>query len=575
MRFLAALSVALLLASPVYAQSTGGGGSGGGGGGGSGTVTSVACPSATITTSGACNPLPTTGTANDVPTATGTANGLQDPGGLSFSGGNQLQVGNGSNAGTLYLDSASGGGVHLLSATTANNDSATLPDNSGAIAELNLAQTWTAAQTLPSPLNLTNTGSTALFAGVRSEASLSSLYIAGSFAGQGPNSTGANKTWGEIDLVSRVPTAGSEEGLIDFRTIHTGGVLTADFSIDNGSFYLGNFGTRLIDASGNLTGASLTLSGTTGSTQCLQANTSGVVSGTGSACGGSGSSGANPTATAGLSAVNGSATTFLRSDGAPAISQAIVPTWTGLHTFNSPGATSTPSVAFTGTVFSGGSGTTTFPNIYVNQGTAPTTLDASGTELGINAPSGFAGDFLDFHINGGSSNFSVSATGTVTSNGSITGTTFTAGATNTFGWTGRGLISSPAAGAVQFGTTDTATATAQTVSFQSSTTAGTAGANALLNLSKGATTGIGGDLTVQAAPTGTVGYITALKISHLGVASISGGFTVATLPASPPTGSRGYVTDQLTACVAAGVALVGGGSVVCPAFYNGTAWVGD
>ena len=47
----------------------------------------------------------------------------------------------------------------------------------------------------------------------------------------------------------------------------------------------------------------------------------------------SGAAGANPTASVGLTAVPGSATTFLRSDGAPALSQAIVPTWTGLHTF--------------------------------------------------------------------------------------------------------------------------------------------------------------------------------------------------------------------------------------------------
>jgi hypothetical protein len=43
--------------------------------------------------------------------------------------------------------------------------------------------------------------------------------------------------------------------------------------------------------------------------------------------------GANPTGTIGLSAVNGSAGTFLRSDGAPALSQAIAPTWTSSHTF--------------------------------------------------------------------------------------------------------------------------------------------------------------------------------------------------------------------------------------------------
>lgn len=42
---------------------------------------------------------------------------------------------------------------------------------------------------------------------------------------------------------------------------------------------------------------------------------------------------ANPSATIGLTAVNGSASTGIRSDGAPALSQAIVPTWTGVHTF--------------------------------------------------------------------------------------------------------------------------------------------------------------------------------------------------------------------------------------------------
>lgn len=43
--------------------------------------------------------------------------------------------------------------------------------------------------------------------------------------------------------------------------------------------------------------------------------------------------GANPTASVGLTAVNGTATTYLRSDAAPALSQAIAPTWSGLHTF--------------------------------------------------------------------------------------------------------------------------------------------------------------------------------------------------------------------------------------------------
>jgi hypothetical protein len=47
-----------------------------------------------------------------------------------------------------------------------------------------------------------------------------------------------------------------------------------------------------------------------------------------------GTSFANPTASVGLTAVNGAATTAMRSDAAPALSQSIVPTWTGTHTFN-------------------------------------------------------------------------------------------------------------------------------------------------------------------------------------------------------------------------------------------------
>jgi len=50
--------------------------------------------------------------------------------------------------------------------------------------------------------------------------------------------------------------------------------------------------------------------------------------------GGGGAVGANPTATIGLTAVNGVATTFLRSDGAPALDQGITPTWTAKHTFS-------------------------------------------------------------------------------------------------------------------------------------------------------------------------------------------------------------------------------------------------
>lgn len=46
---------------------------------------------------------------------------------------------------------------------------------------------------------------------------------------------------------------------------------------------------------------------------------------------------ANPTASLGLTAINGVANTYMRSDAAPALSQSITPTWTGTHTFANSG----------------------------------------------------------------------------------------------------------------------------------------------------------------------------------------------------------------------------------------------
>ena len=45
--------------------------------------------------------------------------------------------------------------------------------------------------------------------------------------------------------------------------------------------------------------------------------------------------GGDPTVSVGLTAVNGTATTFIRSNGAPALSQSIAPTWSGAHVWTS------------------------------------------------------------------------------------------------------------------------------------------------------------------------------------------------------------------------------------------------
>lgn len=67
--------------------------------------------------------------------------------------------------------------------------------------------------------------------------------------------------------------------------------------------------------------------------------------------------GANPSATIGLTAVNGSATTFLRSDAAQALSQSITPSWTALHawTESTTSTTVAPLIALINTSTSSGS----------------------------------------------------------------------------------------------------------------------------------------------------------------------------------------------------------------------------
>jgi hypothetical protein len=279
--------------------------------------------------------------------------------------------------------------------------------------------------------------------------------------------------------------------------------------------------------------------------------------------------------------VSGTANQAVSNNGSTGCqSDALTITTTGVLVDPVAGAASTPAASFTGAPATnagvGCSATTCFPLFYINDGTGPTTFSTSGTEYGINAPSGFAGNFIDFHLNGGASVFSVTSVGTLsTAAGIAAGTNLTAAATGIISLSGRGQITSTAAAELHLGAADAATATAETLDLQNSTTAGNAGANAIFNLSGGATSGIGGDLTFQGTPTGTIGRTAAETISHLGVVKLSPGFIVSTLPASPPTGSRAYVTDQTTACPAAGAALTGSGAVTCPVFYNGSAWVGD
>ena len=89
---------------------------------------------------------------------------------------------------------------------------------------------------------------------------------------------------------------------------------------------------------------------------------------------------------------------------------------------NSYNATaSSPAKAFTGTWFTGGTGTTTKPQVLIEPtGATSTAWSTSGTGIGVNAASGFTGRLLDLQLNG-TSNFNITSTGAFTAVGGSSG----------------------------------------------------------------------------------------------------------------------------------------------------------
>ena len=74
---------------------------------------------------------------------------------------------------------------------------------------------------------------------------------------------------------------------------------------------------------------------------------------------------------------------------------------TGDITLTLNGAASTPPLDITGTWFTGGTSTTTKPQVLIEPaGTTSTAWSTSGTGLGVNAVTGFTGRLLDLQVNG-------------------------------------------------------------------------------------------------------------------------------------------------------------------------------
>jgi hypothetical protein len=79
------------------------------------------------------------------------------------------------------------------------------------------------------------------------------------------------------------------------------------------------------------------------------------------------------------------------------------------------GAASTPGLLVSGAPYTGGSSSTTQPQVYVSSGGSVTGFSTAGTVFGMNAPSGFTGNLIDSFVNGGASHlFTVNYQGNIT-----------------------------------------------------------------------------------------------------------------------------------------------------------------
>lgn len=88
----------------------------------------------------------------------------------------------------------------------------------------------------------------------------------------------------------------------------------------------------------------------------------------------------------------------------------------GTITASLNGVASTPAFIANGTIFTGGTATTTKPLVLIEPaGTTSTGWSTSGTGLGVNAASGFTGNVIDTQVNG-TSVFKVAGNGVITAN---------------------------------------------------------------------------------------------------------------------------------------------------------------
>jgi hypothetical protein len=262
------------------------------------------------------------------------------------------------------------------------------------------------------------------------------------------------------------------------------------------------------------------------------------------------------------------------------------------------GAASAPPGTFTGTWFTGGTATTTKPQVLIEPtGATSTAWATAGTGLGVNAASGFVGNLLDLQVNG-TRRAAITASGALTLGNDVSifpngpAIFLNGGGVNYFAaGASAGLIIRGDISAYNFTSSNTALGTidlslfrdaADTLAQRNGTNAQTSRVygtytdasnyvRAALNSTSTAVTlaaetaGTGADdipLNLTAAGTGTV------KVNSVAEVVVSS--TVAGLPAAPVVGMLTRVTDATAPAV--GSTVAGGGAAAALCWYNGANW---
>ena len=162
----------------------------------------------------------------------------------------------------------------------------------------------------------------------------------------------------------------------------------------------------------------------------------------------------------------GGSTTQIQANNAGSfggISTLTVDLTNGYLTESAASAASNSAVLISGSVTTGGTGTTNVPHMLFQAGgtSAVTTWSTAGTFIGMNAPTGFTGNFLDFRLAGSSTvAASIDRVGNLTIQSGLTaGGNAIIGATGILSFNGRGRFTSPADGSFNFNTSANATNT--------------------------------------------------------------------------------------------------------------------